>query len=75
MDHIDSEIRQYLKRWVDQQPLPSNGRARLIEAAIGLRSKKEKKSTQIIGGKSNELISWAMVYCVDKRLSMARLVT
>ena len=75
MDHIDSEIRHFLKSWVDHQPLPAEGRSQLIEAAIALRDNKENKSSLGIGGKPNELISWAMVYCVDRRISTARLVS
>ena len=75
MDNLDLELKQYLKNWADHQPLPIGGKAQLITAAATLQDTAEKKSPLNISEKSNDLISWAMVYCVDKRISMARLVT
>jgi hypothetical protein len=75
MDNIDLELKQYLKNWADHQPLPVGGRAQLIAAAASLQDNSEKKSPVKISENSNDLISWAMVYCIDRRISMARLVT
>ena len=75
MDNIDLELKQYLKNWADHQPLPIGGRAQLIAATASLQKNIGKKSTLKISEKSNDLISWAMVYCVDRRISIARLVT
>ena len=75
MNNLDFEIKQYLKNWADHQPLPIGGRAQLIAAAVTLQDTSEKKSPLSISEKSNDLISWAMVYCVDQRISMTRLVT
>lgn len=75
MDNIDLELKQYLKNWADHQPLPIGGRAQLIAAAASLQKNIGEKSTLKISEKSNDLISWAMVYCVDRRISIARLVT
>ena len=75
MDKLDLELKQYLKNWADHQPLPIGGRAQLIAAAAALQDTAEKKSPHIINQKPDDLISWAMVYCIDKRTSLARLVT
>ncbi len=75
MENIDLELKQYLKNWADHQPLPVGGRAQLIAAAASLQKNIGNKSTLKISEKSNDLISWAMVYCVDRRISIARLVT
>lgn len=75
MENIDLDLKQYLKNWADHQPLPVGGRAQLIAAAASLQKNIGKKSTLKISEKSNDLISWAMVYCVDRRISIARLVT
>ena len=75
MENIDLDLKQYLKNWADHQPLPVGGRAQLIPAAASLQKNIGKKSTLKISEKSNDLISWAMVYCVDRRISIARLVT
>jgi len=75
MDNIDLELKQYLKNWADHQPLPVGGRSQLITAAASLQDNSEKKSPVKISENSNDLISWAMVYCIDRRISMARLVT
>ena len=75
MDNIDLELKHYLKNWADHQPLPVGGRAQLIAAAASLQDNSEKKSPVKISENSNDLISWAMVYCIDRRISMARLVT
>jgi hypothetical protein len=75
MENIDLDLKQYLKNWADHQPLPVGGRAQLIAAAASLQKNIGKKSPLKISEKSNDLISWAMVYCVDRRTSIARLVT
>jgi hypothetical protein len=75
MENIDLDLKQYLKNWADHQPLPVGGRAQLIAAAASLQKNIGNKSTLKISEKSNDLISWAMVYCVDRRISIARLVT
>lgn len=74
MDNIDNEIRHALKSWVNQYPLPPGGRTRLINSATAEREQAGKKSSLSIGVNPNDLISWAMVYCVDKRTSIVRLV-
>ena len=75
MDHTDLELKQYLKNWADQQPLPVRGRAKLMMAAASLKKTRGKKTPHTTTQNSNDLISWAMVYCVDRRISAARIVT
>jgi len=75
MDHLDLEIRHILQDWADAQPLPVSGKAQLLKSAAGLRENRRKKSSSNPASMPNDLISWAMVYCVDRRISMARIVT
>jgi hypothetical protein len=75
MDHQDLELKQNLKKWADQQPLPANGRARLITAAVAFREKRRKRTLPPSPPRPYELISWAMVYCADRTNSIARIVT
>jgi hypothetical protein len=75
MDQQDLELRQYLKNWVDKQPLPVGGKVQLITAAATLKEEGRSKTSRPLPPKPNDLISWAMVYCVDRRISMARIVT
>lgn len=75
MDHQDLEINQYIKNWADHQPLPIRGKAELITAAATQKEKKGKNIPQITSPITNDLISWAMVYCVDRKISLARIVT
>ena len=75
MDDQDLELRQYLKNWADHQPLPVGGRAQLITAAVSYQEKGGKKTSRSTTPIPNELMSWAMVYCMDRKFSMARIVT
>lgn len=74
MNRTDNELRHYLKNWADHQPLPEHGKAKLIAAAATLKTKTTVKSPVNFSGTSNDLISWAMVYSNDRRMSMARLI-
>ena len=75
MDDQDLELRQYFKNWADHQPLPVGGRAQLITAAVSYQEKGGKKTSRSTTPIPNELMSWAMVYCMDRKFSMARIVT
>jgi hypothetical protein len=75
MDHQNLELKQYLKNWVDHQPLPVGGRAQLITAAASYQEKRGRKTSRSTTPIPNDLISWAMVYCMDRKISMARIVT
>jgi len=75
MDHQDLELKRYLKNWADHQPLPVGGRAQLITAAASYQEKGGVKVSRSTTPMPNDLISWAMVYCVDRKISMARIVT
>ena len=71
----DLELKQYLKNWADHQPLPVGGRVQLITAAASYQEKGGKKTSRSTTPIANDLISWAMVYCTDRRISVARIVT
>ena len=75
MDHQDFELKHMLQDWAEQQPLPVGGRSQLLKAAAGFLEKGRKKSPGRSPNQPSDLISWAMVYCVDRRISMARIVT
>jgi hypothetical protein len=75
MDHTDIALKKYLKGWADRQPLPAGGRSKLISTAAYLRGKKGKDLSVNFPEMPSELLSWAMVYCLDQRFNMARLVS
>ncbi|MGB5845881.1 MAG: hypothetical protein WBG94_15665 [Anaerolineales bacterium] len=75
MDHLDFELKQVLQDWAEQQPLPVGGKSRLIKSAAGFKEKGRKNSSRNFTSQPTDLLSWAMVYCVDRRISMARIIT
>ena len=75
MDHLDFELKDLLQDWAEQQPLPVGGKSQLIKSAAGFKEKGSKNSSLNFTPQPSDLISWAMVYCVDRRISMARIVT
>jgi len=75
MNHIDLELKGYLKRWADQQPLPAGGKAQLIKNAAAHLESGRRKTTRPASPITADMISWAMVYCVDQKLTTARIVT
>jgi hypothetical protein len=75
MDHLDLDIRHLLQDWADEQPLPVGGKSQLLKSAAGFKEKGRKKSSGKAPAQPSDLISWAMVYCVDRRISMARIIT
>ena len=74
MDQLDLELKQYLQDWAEQ-PLPVGGKSRLLTSAAAYQEKGRKKSPGSSTSQPHDLISWAMVYCVDRRISMARIIT
>lgn len=75
MDHLDLELEHLLQDWAEQQPLPVGGKSQLLKSAAGFKEKGRQKTPGISPAQPSDLISWAMVYCVDRRISMARIVT
>jgi hypothetical protein len=75
MDHLDIELKHLLQNWAEQQPVPASGKSRLLKSAAGLKEKGGRRSAGNSPVQPNDLISWAMVYCVDRRISLARIVT
>jgi hypothetical protein len=75
MNHLDFELKHLLKDWAEQQPLPATGKSQLLKSAVGLKEKATRQPTGISRTQPTDLISWAMVYCLDRRISTARIVT
>ena len=75
MDQLDLDLKQYLGDWAEQQPLPVGGKSQLLTAAVAYQEKGRKKTPDNLTTQPTYLLSWAMVYCVDRRISMARIVT
>jgi hypothetical protein len=75
MDQFDFELKHILQDWAEQQPLPIGGKSQLIKSAAGIKEGRRRVQRIPSQVQPNDLISWAMVYCVDRRISMARIVT
>ncbi len=75
MDHQDFELKHILQDWAEQRPLPVGGKSQLLKSAIGFKENRRKRSPGKSPSQPSDLITWAMVYCVDRRISMARIVT
>jgi len=75
MDQLDFELKRNLQNWAKQQPLPVDGKSRLLISAATNRKKRSSPTPRYATSQASELFSWAMVYCVDRRLSLARFVT
>ena len=74
MNNIDNELRQRIKNWADQQPLPEGGKAKLMAAAASLNKKGRDESRLNVSHMPNDLYVWAMVYSNDRTMSMTRLL-
>ena len=75
MDHLDLELKHQMQNWAEQQPLPVGGKSTLLTSIAANREKGKKKTPSNPSPQPSDLLSWAMVYCVDRRISMARIVT
>jgi hypothetical protein len=75
MDQFDFELKHILQDWAEQQPLPIGGKSQLIKSSAGIKEGRRRVQRIPSQVQPNDLISWAMVYCVDRRISMARIVT
>ena len=75
MDHLDFELKHLMQDWAEQQPLPVGGKSVLLTSVAANQEKGRKKTPNNFTSQPNDLISWAMVYCVDRRISIARIVT
>ena len=75
MDHTDIALKKYLKSWAERQPLPAGGRTKLMLATASLKDKQGKDAAKNFAETPYDLISWAMVSCLEKRFTMARLVS
>lgn len=76
-DSADTELRNLLKAWVNQQPPPKDARAQLLRSAANLKAEQlNKKSVHYQNTNlPADLFSWAIVYCIDRRITMLRLVS
>jgi hypothetical protein len=70
MDHQDLEIKQYLKDWADQQPLPKMRRGELIQAAKEKRAQRDNSYSPslYLTEFSDRMLSKALVNCIDNRI-------
>lgn len=75
MNPIELEIRQALKKWITEYRPPIDGRSRLLRAASSFDNKVEKKLPIGFGVLPNELLSWAIVYSMDRGIASLRLVS
>jgi hypothetical protein len=75
MDQLDFELKHNLQDWAKHQPLPVAGKSRLLSSAAANRMKGSSKTSGYTPSQASDLFSWAMVYCVDRHLSLARFVT
>lgn len=75
MDQLDIELKQILQDWTERQPLPIGGKSRLLKSAAAYHEDGRGKPHAKTSSQANDLISWAMVYCVDRHISLARIVT
>ena len=76
MNTTDLQLKKSLKNWVAKQPLPVNGRARLLGEAAFVKTKRVAKPTPFeFVNKPADLLSWAMVYSMDRGVPTLRLVS
>lgn len=76
MDTTDLQLKKSLKNWAAKQHPPSNGRARLLGEAAFVRTKKVSKPVPFeFVNKPADLLSWAMVYSMDRGVTTLRLVS
>lgn len=73
----DRELKNYLKTWADRQSPPNEARARLLKSAVNIKTHPSAKPDlhHPITNLPEELFSWALVYCIDRRMAMLRLIS
>ena len=74
MDTIDTNIRQQLKKWAQGQTPPPDGKTRLLKAATAPRISFRKPNALKIPAFPTEMVSWAMVYSMDRGVATLRLI-
>jgi len=75
MDSTDTELKHVLQRWADRQPLPSDGRARLVHHALVASSEAETRAAIPAITLPTDLASWATVYFMGRTSSGLRIVS
>lgn len=77
VESADNELRNLLKAWANQQPPPKEVRSQLLRSAANFKAEHlNKKSVHHQNANlPAELFSWAIVYCIDRRIAMLRLVS
>jgi len=75
MDRFDLELRQALKSWVANHPLPTSGRARLLSTAASLNNPADRTSPFQFVEIPNMLLTWAMVYSMEGRIGSLRSIS
>jgi hypothetical protein len=68
-------VRQILRHWVAQHPLPINGRTRLLIQAASARKVSGKSFVLPFPDFTRDFFAWAMVYSMGNSVSALRLVS
>lgn len=76
-DSTDKELSNLLKACINRQSPPREARVRLLRSAAGLKAIQlnKKGGHHQIANLPEDLFSWALVYCIDRRIAMLRLVS
>jgi len=77
LDSNDKELGNLLKAWANRQPLPKDARSQLLKSAASLKALQlnKKGAHHNSTNPPENLFSWAIVYCIDRRIAMLRLVS
>ncbi len=76
-ESTDKELSNLLKASINRQPAPKDARARILKSAADIKAHQQNKkaghhqSTNL----PEDLFSWAIVYCIDRRIATLRLIS
>ena len=74
METSELKLRQQIKNWAKGQAPPPNGKARLLRSAAAPRISFYKPKPIKIPTFPAEMVSWAMVYSMDRGVATLRLI-
>jgi hypothetical protein len=75
MDPFDTELKQKMRNWANQQAPPTNGRARLMGAAASRIRPGERSSHAHLSSFPVDLYSWVMVYSMKRGVAALKIVS
>lgn len=75
MDPFDANIRNSMRSWSARQPLPANGRARLMAAAVQHSPRPEQNSRFYKPALTDDLFSWVLLYSMERGVCALRTVS